>query len=83
MTTTKALLDFVSFPLKTKLIFFRIVLARLTNNPNFPTPDIPLAILKVAVDNFELAILAADDGSHTAKSAMHASDEAVTQGKRI
>ena len=78
MTTTKALLDFVSFPLKTKLIFFRIVLARLTNNPNFPTPDIPLAILKVAVDNFELAILAADDGSHTAKSAMHASDAAVT-----
>ncbi len=78
MTTTKALLDFASLPLKTKLIFYRNVLARLTSNPIYLNPDVSLASLKTAVDNFELAILAADDGGHTAKSAMHDSDTAVT-----
>ena len=78
MTAFKALLDFVTIPLKTKPIFFKNVITHLTNNPFYTTPDIPLETLQSAVDDLELAILAAADGSHIAISAMHDSADAST-----
>ena len=78
MKIIKAVLDFVSIPIKTKPTFFKNVLAHLTDNPYFINFDVPLSTLRLAVENLELAILAAEDGSHTAKSAMHDSDIAVT-----
>ena len=78
MKIIKALLDFVSIPLKTKPAVFNSIINHLTDNPFYPAIDPPLATLRLAVDNFELAILAADDGSHIANSAMHDSDKAVT-----
>ncbi len=78
MKTFIALLDFVSIPIKTKPTYFNNVITHLTNNPFYTTPDVPLETLQLAVDNLELAILAAADGSHPAISAMHDSADAVT-----
>ena len=78
MKTLKALLDFVLFSASEKVIFFKNVLLCLTANPAFQNPDVPLAEANTAVDNFELALLAAADGSHTAISLMHDSEKAVT-----
>ena len=78
MRKFKVLLDFAQFSVSTKLIFLRNIVLRLTNNPFYTTPDIPLADAKIALDLFEAAILAAKDGSHTAISAMHDHDKKVT-----
>ena len=78
MKTIIALLDFVTIPIKTKPTYFKNVITHLTNNPVYTTPDIPLETLQLAVDNLELAILAAADGSHPAISAMHDSADAAT-----
>lgn len=78
MRKFKVLLDFAQYSASKKLIFLRNILLRLTNNPFFTTPDIPLADAKIALDLFEAAILAAQDGSHTAISAMHDNDKKVT-----
>ncbi len=78
MKIIKALLDFVTMPFRAKPIFFNSVISHMTANPNYPNPDIPLATLQLAVDNFELAILAAEDGSRTAISARNDSETAVT-----
>jgi len=67
----KALLDFNKFSIAEKIYFFRNVIAKLTDNPFFPNPDVPLSELKALFDDFEAAMLAAKDGSHTAVSAMH------------
>lgn len=66
MKKTKALLDFTKFSLAEKIIFFRNVIDKLTDNPFFPNPDIHLTELQVQVDDFEVAMLAAKDSSHTA-----------------
>ncbi len=42
MKKTKALLDFNKFSVAEKISFFRNVIDKLTNNPFFPNPDIPL-----------------------------------------
>ncbi len=78
MKTIKALLDFVTMPFRSKPTFFYSVIDHMTGNPDYTDPDIPLATLKLAVDNFALAILAAEDGSHTAISARNDSEIAVT-----
>ena len=78
MKIFKVLLDFVIFAVNDKVTFYRLILAQLTANPNYPTPDVSLYEAKAAVDAFELAILAAQDGSHTAISIMHDLDKSTT-----
>ncbi len=46
MKKTKALLDFNKFSIAEKISFFRNVIAKLTDNPFFPNPDVPLSELK-------------------------------------
>lgn len=77
MRKLKALLDFIQLSVTAKIAFYRNVLAHLTGNATFPTPDVPLPEAKTAVDTLEAAYLAAKDGSHTAISAMHADEEAA------
>ena len=77
MKKTKALLDFTKFSLAEKIIFFRNVIDKLTDNPFFPNPDIPLTELQALVDDFETAMLATKDGSHTAVSAMHDKEKII------
>ncbi len=71
MKKIKVLVDFIQFSVAVKVAFYRNVIAKLTDNPDYPSPDVPLVEAKAAVDNFEAAIVAAKDGSHTAVSAMH------------
>jgi hypothetical protein len=47
------------------------VIAKLTNNPDFTSPDIPLETAKAALDAFQSSILDAKDGGHTATSTMY------------
>ena len=78
MAIFKVLLDFVIFSVSDKLIFYRNVILKLTANPTYLTPDPTLIQLKAAVDSLEQAMLAAQDGGHTAVSAMHDHDKSTT-----
>lgn len=71
MKKIKVVLDFVRFPTKEKVTFYRSVIANLTKNQTFPNPDVSLTDAKNAVDALENAILAKIDGSRIALSAMH------------
>ncbi|MGZ8162844.1 MAG: hypothetical protein ACXWTT_08260 [Methylobacter sp.] len=83
MKKIKVLLDFIKLAVTEKVAFYRNIIAKLTNNPTYPTPDVSLADAKAAVDNFEAVILAARDGGHTAVSAMHDSEAATDAMFRI
>ncbi|HEY6915966.1 MAG TPA: fibronectin type III domain-containing protein [Paludibacter sp.] len=75
MKKVKALLDFIQLSVVTKIAFYRSVLAHLTGNETFPTPDVPLAEVKTAIDALDTAYQASLDGSHTAVSAMHDAED--------
>ena len=70
MFTSKVLLDFVSLAPRLKVVTYRNIIIKLTGNIYFVTPDIPLADLVLALGNFESALIASADGSHTAKAFM-------------
>jgi hypothetical protein len=71
------LLSFIKLSIVEKIAFYRNIIAKLTDNPAFANPEVPLTDAKTAVDTLEASYLVARDGSHTAISAMHA-DEVVT-----
>jgi len=77
MRKIKVLLDFIKYSVSEKLVFYRHVMSNLLDNPAFPNPYVSLADVKTDVDHFETAILAAQDGGHTAVSALHDSEEVV------
>ena len=74
MKKLKVLLVFIQLSVVEKIAYYRNVIAKLTGNVLFPTPDTPLTDTKTAVDKLETSYLAARDGSHTAISAMHAAE---------
>lgn len=61
MKKLKAILDFIQFTVTAKIAFYRNVIAKLTGNPLFPEPDVPLTEAKTAVDKLEAAVLDAKD----------------------
>jgi len=67
----KVLLNFVHHSLKIKVSDYHNVIAKLTGNPTFPTPDPSLADTEALLTQLESAIVSASDGSHTAISALH------------
>ena len=71
MKTIKVLLDFATFSVTEKVTFYRNIIDKLTDNPAFTNPDVPLSEVKSIVDQFEASIVAARDGSHLAVSTMH------------
>lgn len=77
MKKIKVLLDFIKLSVAEKIAFYRNVIAKLTDNPAYPTPEVPLTDAKTAVDALETAYVAARDGSHTAISAMHDNEVAA------
>ena len=77
MKKIKVLLSFIKLSIVEKIAFYRNIIAKLTDNPAFANPEVPLTDAKTAVDTLEASYLVARDGSHTAISAMHA-DEVVT-----
>jgi hypothetical protein len=54
-----------------KIGFYRNVIEKVSNNPTYPTPDVPMADATTSVDKLENAYCAARDGSHVAVSFMH------------
>ena len=82
MKYAKVLLDFIILTLSEKVIFYRNIIAALTNNILFSNLDPSLEDAKAAVDALELSILNAADGSHTAKALMHAQEEATDKTYR-
>ena len=71
MKKIKVLIDFTRRPIPQKIVFYRNVIEKLTDNPAFPNPDVTLSDAKAAVDALEVAYVGARDGGHTAISNMH------------
>ncbi len=74
MFKSKVLLDIMTLPPAPKVMAYRGIIVCLTNNPYFPTPDVPLTELSLLLGKFETSILRAADGSHTAKAEMHSNE---------
>ena len=77
MKKVKVLLNFIQYSVAEKLAFYRSIVAKLTNNPAFPSPDVALTDVKTALDSFEAAIVAARNGGPAATSTMHDNEKAV------
>ena len=77
MKKVKVLLNFIQYSVAEKLAFYRAIVAKLTNNPAFPSPDVALADVKTALDSFEASIVAARNGGPAATSTMHDNEKAV------
>ncbi len=71
MKKTKVSLDFIRLPVALKILFCRTVLLGITGNAAYQMPDVSLADAKTAVDNLEIAALAAEGGSNLATAQMH------------
>jgi hypothetical protein len=83
MRRIKVILDFIKLTVAAKISFYRNVIVKLTGNVTFPNPDEPLENARMAVDKLEAAQLAAKDGGHTARSAMHDAEEEADKEFRI
>ncbi|RIZ64960.1 MAG: hypothetical protein D0531_12290 [Methylococcales bacterium] len=64
-------LDFMQYSPTVKVVFYRNVVVKITDNPRFPTPDVSMLEASAAVDALEKAIIAASDGGRTSISVMH------------
>lgn len=83
MKKLKVLLSFVRLSIIVKIGFYRNVILKMTNNPNFPNPDISLADATTAVDALNTAFLNAQDGSHVAVALMHEAEDQADACFRI
>ena len=75
MRKIKVLLNFIRFSVPEKIGFYRNVISRMTGNISFPSPDVSLTDATTLVNGLETAHVAAQDGGHTAVSAMHDKEE--------
>ncbi len=76
-------LDFIQFSPIEKVVFYRNVIAKITDNPRFPTPDVSMLDAIAAVDALERAIIAASDGGRTRTSEMHDQEKLTDNVFRI
>ena len=72
-------MNFVSYPVAEKIVFYHNVIENMTGNDDFSAPDISLVDAKTAVDKLEQSILMAHDGGHIAVAKMH--DDEVAADK--
>ena len=79
----KVLLSFIQYPSSEKLSYYRNVVSKTSGNAVFSTTEISFAELTTALDQFEAAIVAARDGSHTATSVLHDTEFATDKKFRI
>ena len=77
MKKIQILWDFIRLSVTEKVAFYRNVIAKLTDNPTYPSPPIALSDAKTAVDTLDASIIAARDGSHFAVSTMHDNEKAA------
>ncbi len=83
MKILRALIDIVKFPIREKIIASRNIVVKMTANTFYTQPYIPLTEFTLAIDALEAAIIAADDGSQTAKSIMHDKETALDNIIRV
>jgi hypothetical protein len=76
MKRFRVLLDFLKFIMAAKIEFGRNVIAKMTGNANFLTPDVPLAQLTTATNAFETAYVAAQGGGPAQTSAARQAEKA-------
>ncbi len=79
----KVLLDFVSLAPSPKVLAYRNIIIKLTGNPFYLLPDVPVADLVLALGNLESAVIASADGSHTAKAFMREKELIADNAFRI
>lgn len=79
----KPLFDFISLSVSAKIAFYRNVIAKMTGNANFTTPDKSLADLIALVNKLEADYIAAKDGGHTPTANMHKSEAAADAAFRL
>lgn len=80
MKKVSILLDFLRFSIPLKITRGRNVVSGMSENPNFPTPDIPLIELSEATDNLESCFIASANGGKEETILMHQAEE-VWNGK--
>ena len=77
MPTYKVSLSFASLPDADLVEFTNSIIAKLTGNPGFPTPAVPLASLTAANTTFQNAIVDATQGGLALTAAKDAAREAL------
>jgi len=83
MKRIKVLLDFIKLAVAEKIVFYRNVVTKLSNNTTFPDPDVSLDEARTAVDTLETSYIASRDGSHTATAQLHANEDAADEIFRV
>ncbi len=78
MRRLRLILDFVKFSVHEKIAFFLKVINNMTENPTFPSPDVPMRTALAAVEQLQKDYIAAQNGGKAATAAMHESDQKAT-----
>jgi hypothetical protein len=71
MRTVRIVYDFIRCPVPVKIALGRTIEKRMTGNPNFPSPDVPLSELKNSTDKVESHYIAMLNGNKTATALLH------------
>lgn len=76
MKKVNVLLNFLRLSIPTKITWSRNVVTEMTDNPNFPTPDVPLTDLSEVTDLLESRSIAAHNGGREETKLMHQTEDA-------
>ena len=79
MKKTTVILDFIRIPIPEKFGRGLNVTESMTGNPNFPTPDVPLADITEATALLETSYVAGLSGDKQKKAVMHRAEAAWNQ----
>ena len=71
MRRTKVRIDFIKIPTADKIEFARNTVMRMTNNPDTPSPDVPIGQITVFINNLETAFAASSGGGKSSTKAVH------------
>lgn len=77
MRRVSVILDFIKLIIAEKIVRARTVIAQMTDNPNFPLPDIILTDLTVATDLLEARLLASANGGKENTVLLHQAEATV------
>ena len=71
MRTVRIVYDFIRCPVAVKIALGRTIEKRMTGNPNFPSPDVPLSELKSSTDKVESHYIATLNGNKAATALLN------------
>ncbi|MFH0893749.1 MAG: hypothetical protein V2A54_04875 [Bacteroidota bacterium] len=82
MRRSKVVLEFLRYPVSRKVEYGRNVIAKMTGNASFPSPDLTLTVAATLCTNLEQAAVAADGGGKAATSNLNIAEKAWDDGFR-